>query len=238
MSEKSDLSRAFEPVEDPKDAELLLREAAKAMSPVIIWTHDQAQMINTHVTMIGWHDKTIYTWIPPDFDPKAFKTKLEDAGTKECFFSISLARANIFFKTLYRYHDRGGLQFHLPVQIYKVQRRKDMRFPIQPPYKIIVSFDDPTFPDRRMSRTIFDVSASGMSILLEEDDAPLFPMGAVINNLSFTLRDRILRANGEVRHRKDTKVGILFKGMAAVDSQYIAAFVFEESRKYFSRFMG
>lgn len=208
------------------------------MSPVMIWTKDQDQMIHSHITLIGWHDKTIYTWIPPDLDAKAFKTKLEDSGSKECFFSVSLARANIFFKTMYRYHDRGGLQFHLPIQIYKVQRRKDMRFPIQPPYKIILSFDDPQFVDRRMERTMFDVSASGLSFILENDDAPLFPNGVMITNLSFSLRDRLIRCNGEVRHRKQNKVGVLFKGLAAVDAQHIAAFVFEESRKYFSRFMG
>ncbi len=212
----------------------------------MIWTKNQERVINTHLSVYSDSGKYFYCWAPKEFDPGLFNDELKQSGERDCYFSISLMRANIFFRAKYLGFDHAGLQFGLPEKVFKVQRRKDLRFPIPDGHVLKVDFSDPLTPGKPITKKCMDISASGMAFLVEEEEAPLFPVGLMLENMTFNVRGRDITVVAEIRNTRPTRadsrkkgvvVGVVFKNMRAADSQHIAAYVFEESRKYFSRFI-
>lgn len=212
----------------------------------MIWTKNQEQVVNSHLSLFSDSTKCFYCWTPKGFNPGKFMDELAKSGEEECYFSISLLRANIFFKARYLGFDHAGLQFRLPEKVFKVQRRKDLRFPIPDSLSLKVEFQDPLSPDSRLAKKVIDLSASGVSFLIKDDEAALYPVGLTLKDFTITVKNRKITLQGEIRNARPTRqdarakgviVGVAFKGIRAGDSQHIAGFVFEESRKYFSRFI-
>jgi hypothetical protein len=239
------LGTDFVPIEDTKEALAFLKDAVASFSAVMLWTKDQKRLIETHLAMVSDVEKTLYIWVPPAISPKDFAAGIAESGVPECYFSVSAPRANIFFKTGYTGHDDGGLKFSLPEKVFKVQRRQYFRFQIPEGHVLRVEFDDPIDPAKKMQPKVLDISAGGLAFLVGETEEPLFPVGTVLKNVTFTIRGRKFQVDAEVRHKhempdhgrfKGHKVGVLFAAMSAADNQHLVAYVFEESRKYFSRF--
>lgn len=212
----------------------------------MIWTKNQERVINSHVSVYSDSGKCFYCWAPKEFDPRQFSDELKESGETDCYFSISLMRANIFFKAKYLGFDHAGLQFGLPEKVFKVQRRKDLRFPIPDGHVLKIDFSDPLSPDKLINKKCVDLSASGMAFLIEEEEVPLYPVGLMLENMTFTVRNRQISTAAEIRNTRPTRaearkkgivVGVVFKNLKAADNQHIAAYVFEESRKYFSKFI-
>lgn len=239
--------REFQPVEGAEEQLKLLREGAKTLASCMIWTTNQEQVINSHLTLFSETDKILYAWVPKDLDPKKFMDDLAKAGSSECFFSLSLSRANIFFKTPYLGTDSGGLRFRAPEKLYKVQRRKDMRYTIPDTHVLKLSYQDPIFPETQLTKRVIDISASGLAILVANEEESFYHPGMVIQNLSLTLKSReVPIGSAEIRHMRalpasrlleGVKIGLQFRDIKPAEAQWIASYVFEESRKMFSRFM-
>ena len=249
LNDKSELEkkpREFQPIENPEEARGLLREGTKTLSSIILWTKDPKRVINTHMSVFEPKDKTFHCWIPKDMKPELFMDELAQTGSADCYFSVSLTTANIFFKAKYMGFDAGGLRFQEPTRIFKVQRRSDARFPIPDGLVIRVELQDPLFPELKMSKKVLDISASGMAIVVADNEAPLFHEGLILKDVNFSVRNRKIKVDAEVRHTKQLpsdsrnpgiKIGILFKNIREADSQWLAGYVFEESRKYLSKFL-
>jgi len=247
LSEQLEKPADFQPVEDPQEAIRLLKEGAKTMASAMVWSKDQKHVVHTHLTLFSDVDRILYAWSPKGFDPSQFMDQLAQVGSDDCFFSLSLSRANLFFKSRFLGVDGGGIKFSIPAKIYKVQRRKDMRFTIPDGHVIRVDFNDPMLPDRMVSHKILDLSASGLAFLVEDAaEAAQYQTGLILKAMTFTIKSKTISVEGEVRHSrpmgpdskvKGVKVGVLFKNMRGADNQVIASFVFEESRKFLSRFM-
>lgn len=212
----------------------------------MIWTKNQEQVINTHLSLYSDAEQVLYFWKPKEFDGAKFTEALAKSGATECFFSLSLTRANLFFKTSFVGHDSGGIKFRFPKQLYKVQRRKDLRFPIPDGLVIKAEFNDPVFPDKQLTRRVIDLSAGGLCLLISDSDAPLLPTGLVLTEISLNINGRTIKCAGEIRYvrplppdSKHTgfKLGVLFQNLRPGDQQHIASYVFEETRKYFSKFL-
>jgi hypothetical protein len=242
----SEAPKEFEPVTDLAEALKMVKEGAKTLSSVMIWTKNQEQVINSHMGVYSDAGQCFYCFKPKEINPAQFMDALAKSGEKECFFSVSLLRANIFFKAQFMGFDAAGLQFKLPTKVYKVQRRKDLRFPVPDGMLIKVDFKDPLDPETVLSKKILDISASGLAFLVLDDEAPVFVPGLTLNELSFTVRNKKITIPAEIRHAKKLgadarskgfSIGVFFKDIRPGDAQHIAAFVFEESRKYFSRFI-
>jgi hypothetical protein len=246
LSEKTEAPRDFEPVENLTEGLGMIREGAKTLASAMIWTKNQEHVINTHVSVFSDAGQCFYCWTPKGFDSRKFIDELKKLGEKECFFSISLLRANVFFKAQFLGVDHAGLQFKLPGKVFKVQRRKDLRLPIPDSFTIKVDFNDPLTPDTRTTKKVLDISASGLAFVIDADEVPMYPTGLVLKDLTFTVRNKTIKTGAEIRHsralrpdgrHKGHAVGVLFKDIRPGESQHIAGFVFEESRKYFSRFI-
>ncbi len=239
----------FKKISDPFEARILLREGAKLTSSAIIWTKDQGQVMNSHITNYSSSELAIYFRRPsdPEFNLAHFEREIASASEAHCYFSISLPRANIFFRAKYLGSDPAGLKFEVPVDVFNVQRRRDVRFPIPPDFTLKVDFDDPFFADSTLTKKVIDISASGMAFVGEADEEPLYQVGLKLKNMTVTIKGRKITADGEVRHARKiknkltgkemVKVGIQFTSIRPGESQIIANYVFEETRKFYTKLM-
>jgi c-di-GMP-binding flagellar brake protein YcgR len=157
-----------------------------------------------------------------------------------------VARANIFFKARYLGAEKSALKFQMPEKIFKVQRRKEIRYAIRQDYSLKIEFADPLFPDTVITKKVLDISAGGLSFLIPPEEQPVFQQGLILRNMSFVVNRRTIKLEAEIRHcsvyrlrpNKDlVKVGLQFKNIRPGDAQHIANFVFEECRKLYSRFL-
>jgi hypothetical protein len=246
LSEKDSALREFELIKDEAAAQALLKEGSRTLASATIWTKNQEHVVSTHLGVYSEAERILYAWAPKDFHLGKFMDFLVKAGTNDCYFSVSLSRANIFFKTPFAGHDQGGIKFKIPQQIYKVQRRKDLRMPIPDGYVMKVDFRDPLFPDTIMTRKVLDISAGGISIRVGKMEEAVFQPGLVLNDLALFVRSRHIVCSAEIRHVRalppesptpGIKVGLAFLNLKQADVQHLAQYVFEETRKFFSRFM-
>ncbi len=236
----------FKKVEDPNEAKILLREGAKTTSAAMIWTKDQGAVINSNITNYSATELAIYVRRPADLDVASFTGEVARNGGA-CFFSVSLPRANIFFRAKFLGDDLAGLKFEIPADVFTVQRRREVRLPIPSDYTIKVDFDDPLFANQTLTKKIADISAMGMAFIADADESSLFQPGLKLKNMAFTIKGRRIVAEGEVRHAKalasratgkpSLKVGILFTNIRPGESQLIANYIFEETRKFYTKFM-
>lgn len=215
----------------------------------MIWTKDQSEVISSHLSVFGESTNTFYCWIPKSLDVEGFVNEVNSSGTKDCFFSVSLLKANIFFRAELLGYDTAGLRFRFPTKVFKVQRREDVRLPIPSHTTMKVEFKDPLFPEKTMIAKVQDLSATGMAFIINDDDAPLFPKGLTLSDFSFSVRNKKFKVRAEVSNIRKQRsptgellakghvVGVRFLDMRPGDHQHIAGFVFEESRKYFSKFL-
>jgi hypothetical protein len=247
LSDKtSDKPREFLPVKDPVEAIQLLKESARTLASAMIWTKNQSQVISTTITVYDRESEMLYAATPTDTDVNQFMEGIANLDSSECFFSVSLARANIFFRARYLGHDSAGFRFRKPESVFKVQRRKDMRVLIPFGHVIRLEMQDPTFPEQRLIKKIYDISASGLAFIANDSEEALFHVGLIIKALTFSIGTRKISLDAEVRHVRvlppdsgtpGTKVGVLFKNIKPADNQWIAAYVFEESRKFITKYV-
>ena len=181
MSEEKKPPREFEPINDPEEAKKLLREGAKSFASAMIWTKDQKQIVKTSMSLYSEAARALRAAIPAEFDVKGFKAELSQSGSADCFFSVSLSGANIFFKSRMNSVDETGFQFDIPEQVFKVQRRGDVRLSIPGDYALKVDFQDPQFHDKVMTKKVLDISAGGLSFLITTEEQSIFHDGQTSN---------------------------------------------------------
>jgi hypothetical protein len=236
----------FLPVKDPAEARKLLKEAVRTLAPATIWTKEQKSVLTSSIRQIDESGKLIYAWVPTGTNPADFVAELNVLGSHDCFFSIALPRANVLFRATCIGYDSGGFRFKAPEKIFKVQRRRDARVLIPFGHVIRIDMPDPLFPEQRLSKKIFDISASGMSFIVTAEEAAAFQTGGKIMDAFFSIRSRKIRIDAEVRHLRPqpegstetgVKVGIQFKRIDSGDSGWIAAYVFEQSRNTMMRIL-
>lgn len=244
MSDQNEKPRDLEPIEDRREIDKYLAEGAKAAASTLIWLKDdQDNVIQSHITLFNALDRALYFKMPENFDYPQFVDQLTKRKLEDCLFSASLPSANLFFKArLLDFDATLGLKFEIPGKAYKVQRRRETRYQIPMGYALPVEFDHPKISRETLRKKIIDISAGGLSFLTDTDEAELYTAGEILKNLKVTVRAKLIQTDGEIRHtkqisEKSLKIGIAFKTISAPDSSLIASYVFDESRKFLSRFI-
>jgi hypothetical protein len=234
--------REFQPVEPREEIFKFLLEGAKLSASTLVWTKDQETVLQTNLSVFSETDQTLFVWIPKDFDVNRLVGELAKQDPQECFFSVSLSRANLFFKCRFLGVDSAGFKFAVPEKAYKVQRRKTIRYHITEGYFMPLEFEDPLFPGKALRTKVFDISSGGVSFLAPEKDDPIYQKGMTLKKVKFTIRLRVIQAEAEIRHKKShedgmIKVGLEFKDLPAAQTELISSYVLEENRKYYTRFL-
>jgi c-di-GMP-binding flagellar brake protein YcgR len=248
----------FKPVSHPVEIKSFLNEGAKISARVTIWRHQEnkgtkkkiSESQNTSKVYKSefkrFHSKSnILTFSTPTGLSKK-RLLEEDAQGKsvDFLFSLQLTRGQIFFKSTLVGIDAMGLKFICPEKIYRIQRRGEYRLKIPKWEKYTIQFRHPARPETRHVFRIVDISASGMAFVLPKSEASLLKLSDTIPRAGFIIRSKRIYVSFEVRYSKisegylkGTMVGVKFLQIQQTDSQYIASFVFDESRKYFSSFV-
>lgn len=212
----------------------------------MIWTKDQGYVINTHLCGMNEEQASFYAWPPKDFDIKKFLDALAKASMADCFVNLALPRANVFFRAKYLGQEETGLRFAIPVQLFKVQRRRDVRFTIPEGYVLKATYEDPLFLEIQTTKKVVDLSASGCAIAVGMEEKEVYQNDMILNKFSFSIRGKQIECRAQIKHTRETslpgnkpaiKVGLQFLDLKPSDSQVIAAYVFEESRKFYTRYM-
>jgi hypothetical protein len=241
---KGSAPQGFQPIDDPKEAEAALRDGAKEFAETTIWSENQKHLINSHLTAVDLKEARLWAWTPKDYDPTRLTDDLAKKGIQDLYFSVSMSRSVVFFKARFDGYDAKGLRFVIPAKLFKVQRRKDFRFPIPDGYVLKLDYEDPLYPDSRVTRKALDLSAGGISFVVREGEDAVYQQDLDLRNITFTLRGRKITCDGIIKHIKElsdksrtqgVKIGVQFTKINPADAHFIAAYVFEESRKYFTR---
>ncbi len=107
-----------------------------------------------------------------------------------------------------------------------------------------IEFDNPRFAGDRLSKVVMDVSSGGLAMRASANEKELFKQGQELKNVVFTVGNREIKANAEVRHATQIepqggeaflKVGLSFKNVKPRDSNYLNQFVYEQSLMYLSK---
>ena len=239
-------TKEFEPVINLQEIYSFFAEGSKSLSSILIWVKNEEAVIHSHLVMISESEGSFYSWIPEKFDLPGFLEKIKTRDSNEFLFSLSLSRANIFFKSHFKSHDSAGLRFAIPNQVFKVQRRKNARLLFSPPRLLKVEYQDPLFETVTLTKKLYDISAGGLSFVTSTDDAVIYPTGLELKNVRFVMKAQQIVSDAEVRHiiqlpspqvEKSIKVGVRFKNIKNHDTEIIASYVFDESRKQFSNLL-
>ena len=246
MSETAHLPEPFDSITDIDEIDRFLKEGVKTLSAVLFWTHHQELSVSSYLNHFHDQDRTFCIWKPKDFDPKDFQQSLGGSSAQECYFNLALMSSSLFFRTDFLGLKKDELNFKAPKKIFKVQRRSYFRLPLAALGEIRVRFQDPFFPESSVVKKILDLSAGGLSFLASDQEEALFYPGMELKKMTFTIQGREMTCDAEVRHFKvmpvksdfpGVKVGVRFLNLNSSDSQLIASYVFEESRKYLSRYL-
>ena len=228
----------FEPV-SAQEADLLLAEAARNNVPTMIWTKNQEEVIRTEILSFDPAQKLLVPKRAKGFDPKRFDDHLAQLGIADCFFSVALGRASLFFRTRYLGTNDTGMRFRAPEKMFKVQRRKDLRYRLPMTSNIRVETPAPY--------KLIDISASGLSFAIDMKagtDVVPFEKGDQISEIRFKLDEQTFSCVAEVKTVRALSkpvpgethhVGIAFVGLQAGKSQLIAGYIFDETRRLFSK---
>ncbi len=235
-------------VKDDGESRGFLRQGVKSFATTILWTKGQEMQLATHLSSYveGGKYMGLYAWSPPEFDRASFEREIAKSPEAECYFSVALTTAHVFFHTRYLGYDPiEGLKFAAPEKVYKVQRRKDFRLPIPDGYLIKMECAHPSDASATFTKKIFDISPGGMSVILDDVEDVLFHEGLFLTGISFRVRGRRIATDAEVRYMKPIlfharlkgiKMGMQFLNLDRKDYEFIKSYVNEESRKYFSKF--
>jgi hypothetical protein len=246
LSEKAaEAPSDFVPVSELEEIGKFLKEGAGTQASAMLWVQDQEQVLNSHITHFSESTGQLHAWAPKGFDPGTFMDLMARKGLKECYFSLSLSRANVFFRARFLGCDDRILRFAAPDKVYKVQRRADFRFTIPEGHLLKCEHQDPLFPETRLTRKVIDISASGLAFVVRADERHLYSPELKLAGLSFSVDGRRIDCEAEVRHLRDfpatrppsVKIGLRFANIRPGDTQHIAQWVFSEARKYYSRFL-
>ncbi|MBL7714905.1 MAG: PilZ domain-containing protein [Bdellovibrionales bacterium] len=240
MSEQTD----FEAVKSAEEIQSFWDEALRTQASVLVWTRDQDEVVRSHLTVIRENKKQLFVHRPAQMNVADFTAKLAATGTPLCYFSISLARANVFFRAPFVNADAAELKFEYPEAVFKVQRRQDMRLKVNELLKLNVEFQDPTNASNWIKRRIVDLSAGGLSFVAPTEEANRLPVGLKLEEMRFMIEGQSITCHGQVKSVRPSRdkpkkgeefmVGVNFTGLPAAKNQVIARFVFNETRKIFS----
>ena len=238
--------RPFQLIDRPEELTEVVNEFLSGHASALIWTKDQEKSFNALVSNVSAAEGLLYVFTPGEFRKDLFLASLHETQG-ECFFSVSLTRANVFFKTKYlKYEENMGLVFQFPKQIFKAQRRKEMRFTA--PAKSEIAFEDPLTPGKFLKKPLLDVSAGGAAFVVSEADSALFFTGLKLRSISFVIESRVIKiTEAEVRHSMPMpvdsdhgghKIGTQFSTVDSADLDWIRNYAFEQNKKMFAKQVG
>lgn len=236
--QKEDLER----LKDPETVLLLFKEALSLQSSLSLWDyHNSLQSLQLKEVSSPLFSVT------PMGQASSWLSQL--LITPSYLFNLNLPRASFFFKTNYqesRSEPLPALWFQMPLEVFKVQRRKNVRLQIPENLSLWATFSMDRLPTVSFKRRLLDLSATGCSFLIDWDQGgQYYSPGERLQHFSFQIQGKIFRCEAEVKHAERLsptppargRVGVAFLKLSEADQHAINLFVFQEMRRYYSKFV-
>jgi hypothetical protein len=124
------------------------------------------------------------------------------SGTLCTWIILAGNRGILGFRSRVRESRPGLLAFELPGRLAYTQKRAELRYEIPAGYEIEARYHLPTLQRARMAgpfrhSPVFDLSATGISLLVPVEDRDSFPPGRIIQDLTLRLRNQTLVLKAE-----------------------------------------
>ena len=239
-----------------KDAIMIARifdVATRHHIKVTLWLKNQSIKFETELSAAFRESKMIAVDFPPEVTDASFKEALKAQGTDEILGSFQIDQTNFFFKTAC--HSKSHpklLRLSLPVSVYKLQRRLNLRITFTRQFAPKLTMFDPgkkldtgkAITDKDiLAFRMLDISAGGCAIAAKTEEKPKFALNTPVHDIRFNIRGLDIAAMGTVKHLVEIqsdvgkpilKVGIQFQGLKMQFDKHIVKFVLDESRKLFT----
>lgn len=227
-------TKTFLPVTNQKRGIALLNEGKKFKNKIAIWIPNLSEKLDALISVVDEANGTF------DIMPYHSSSNLaadikrwSGGGTQELYFNLNLRRSRIFFASHLISADRI-IQFSYPKFFYEVQRRQQLRLPLFPQHKIIVSIG---LADAAVKNYMMDnISAGGFAFLCDKKEAAKFEIGKKVVSVNFLIGENSFTINqAEVRHISSVegsdqmRVGIFLKSISKDQAAAIDFFVVQQS---------
>ncbi len=250
MSNTSQKPKNFEPFPSWKELIESLSEETKKLSEVKIWVKSIEYMIQGRLADFNRVTNLFCIAVSQETDLKKFIEEVAKNVSQEWLISVVLPgdpTSHLFFKTKFlRLREFKRLQFDIPREVFKVQRRQHDRYKIPQGHVMRVEFEADFNPGVVQSKKVIDISAGGIAFSTDEKEVNLYSVGQLLKNFQFTVQLKKICVPAEVRQVKVIpsdfdktilKVGVVLLKMSEAETSLLSSYVFNENIKYFARFL-
>ena len=234
----------FQPVADHAEQKALFDEAIRQKTPVTLWTRKKEHILS-EVHLLSFDTSAGLTLdAGTGSATRKFADFIKTQG-QGCFLNFGTFRCGVFFSTNFTKEIASGkrllLEFEYPKEFFKVQRRASARLPIRAPFLLLMEYR-PEGYQQLLQRKVLDISPGGLSILTTPQDGDFFARGKVLPEVRFTIRNRTILVEAEVRHARIVNedrlpqllVGLMFTKVEKKDQAALDAFVTDEMQSQFA----
>lgn len=241
----------FTPVSEASAIVKLVETVARHKVPLTIWFKEQALRFETHVSEYLPNLKKLTFALPTSVGAEALSAALKQQGSMEMLVSFQVDTVQYFGKvTVLNVLPPESIRVEVPKEIFKLQRRANLRIPFKRHEAPKVSCTHPEAEGKAaladsdiLHFRMLDISAGGMSVAAPLALKDILAVGKILKDLRFHLKGTDITCTAVVRHHKDTendqgqpmvRIGLQFSALRPQFERWIASFVMDESRRMFS----
>jgi hypothetical protein len=233
-------------VSDPLEIRRLLSRASEGHTLASLKLRGNETVLKTHVLCadpkqgihLEFDEKTGM------LNPDSFESLTRESPERECMLLMYIEGRFIFGINAEPVEIRKDrMVFAPPVKVFKIQRRKDVRFVIPSAYEFTVEIESLEQARTRVHKRLIDISESGLSFfVLSPREAALFRPGLVLSRCFVHIQNHSLPVMLKVRNRgkhergaqgAGNKIGVEFEQISPDDRTYLGQFVYSHAQHLF-----
>ena len=228
---------------DPEEILEILGKAAHQLSMVSVKVRGSAQqfasrLIDTKISKSG-----LQIELNKEFTSAAFKKEIERHKTKECLLLIFSGNRYILGLNVVCVGINYQITFDLPQKVYRLQRRKSVRYVVPAGYDMLIEMPSFEHPSLRIKRKLLDLSEHGLAFLvISRDEGALYRKNSILKNCKLRIRNHEITLSLKVMNRIEhdrgkrgggTKIGAEISSISADDLDLLTHFVYSQLAQMF-----
>jgi hypothetical protein len=234
-------------VVDPLEIRHLLTRAAEGRTAATLKIRGSETALRTQLIDVDARQdgiQLLYGDSETSLNRETFDAAAEATGSRECMVLIYLpGRSIIGMNAEPSEFQEDRLVFSLPTKLFKIQRRKDVRFLIPQAYEFTVEFDSLEQAGTRIKKKLIDISESGLSFfILSPREVGFFKKGLIIPRATIQMHNQLINVEmcvcnhtrlERVPQGPGNKVGVEFTEISPDDKNYLGQFVYSHAHHLF-----
>jgi c-di-GMP-binding flagellar brake protein YcgR len=223
---------------DPEQILDILGKAARQFSQVSIKIRGSDEQFASRLV----DSKIAKTGIQVEFgsslSSEAFKKELNRTKSRDCLLLIFASNRYILGVNVECDGIGYNISFKLPEKVFRLQRRKAVRYIIPAGYDMLVEMPSLEHQGLRIQRKLLDLSEYGLAFLVvSRDEGAMFRKSSIIKNCKLRIRNHEVTMNLVVMNRIEhdrgkrgggTKIGTEFSLITDEDLDLVTHFVYAQ----------